>query len=508
MSNPVLRPKSLLHLIAFSAVLGLSAFAQESTPVSTPAKAPVLTLEECVARALKQNFDLQIQAFDTANAKESLTISQAGFDPTFTASTSKSVSQSDVAATTLVGTRSELNDTRLGVSQKVVTGATVNLSGSLDRSETNNTFSTLNPAYTADVSLAVKQPLLKNAGLTVNRANINRAELGVTRANLTYQSRLLQVVRDTENAYYNLVFAREQLKVRNSSLELAARLFDENQTRKNTGVATDLDVLQAEVGVANARRNVIDAEKAVRDRQDDLLNLIGQFEFSQTLGEVSLPAAEISVPEFDKSFTLAREQQPDYLSTRASIKQLELDVATSKNSALPSLDLGGSVGYNAKDRTSSRALDRVPDGDGYAWQLDLSLSVPWGMRSERAQYRTAKNNLMREQARLQQLEQNLVVQVRAAVRAVETNLEGVKISTMATGLSEKQYELEKARFDAGLSTSRLVLEAQDSLELARVSELQSRVNLRTALAELHRLEGSSLLRYGIPVVGQPATAAN
>jgi hypothetical protein len=112
--------------------------------------------------------------------------------------------------------------------------------------------------------LAVKQPLLKNAGLTVNRANINRAELGVTRANLDYQSRLLQVVRDTENAYYNLVFAREQLKVRNSSLELAARLYEENQTRKTTGVATDLDVLQAEVGVANARRNVIDAEKTVQ----------------------------------------------------------------------------------------------------------------------------------------------------------------------------------------------------------------------------------------------------
>lgn len=502
MPTRILRPKSLLKLIAIATALGLTAFAQESAP----AGAPVLTLEECVARALKQNFDLQIQTYDTANAKEALTISQSGFDPTFTASTSKSVSQADVAATTLVGTRSELNDTRVGVSQKVVTGATVNLSGSLDRSETNNTFSTLNPAYTADVALSVKQPLLKNAGITTNRAAINRAELGVTRANLAYQSSLLQVVRDTENAYYYLVFAREQLKVRNSSLALAARLYEENQTRKATGVATDLDVLLAEVGVANARRNVIDAIKAVSDRQDDLLNLIGQFEFNRTLGEVSLPAGEVTVPEFDKSFALAREQQPDYLSTRASIKQLELDVSSARNAALPSLDLGGSVGYNAKDRTSSRALERLPNGDGYAWQVDLSLSVPWGMRSDKAQYRTAKNNLMREQARLQQLEQNLIVQVRAAVRAVETNRESVTISTMATSLSEKQYELEKARFDAGLSTSRLVLEAQDALELARVNELQSRVNLRTALAELHRLEGSSLGRYGIPVAGQVAAA--
>jgi hypothetical protein len=56
---------------------GLTAVAQESAP----AGGPVLTLEECVARALKQNFDLQIQAYDTANAKESLTISRRDSTP-------------------------------------------------------------------------------------------------------------------------------------------------------------------------------------------------------------------------------------------------------------------------------------------------------------------------------------------------------------------------------------------------------------------------------------------
>jgi outer membrane protein TolC len=104
---------------------------------------------------------------------------------------------------------------------------------------------------------------------------------------------------------------------------------------------------------------------------------------------------------------------------------------------------------------------------------------------------------VREQTRLQQLDQDLVVDVRSAVRAVETNRESVAISGLATQLSERQYELERARFNAGLSTSRRVLEAQDDLELARVNELQSQVNLRIALAELQRLEGSSLTRFRI-----------
>ncbi len=390
-----------------------------------------------------------------------------------------------------------MSDTRVGISQRLTSGATVNLNGSLNRNETNNTFSTLNPAYNADLSLSVSQPLLKNAGFAVNKAAINRAELGVTRAGLDFRGQILQVVRNTEASYYNLVFAREQLKVRRMSLALAERLFEENKTRKNTGVATDLDVLQAEVGVANARRSVLEAEKLVRDRQDDLLNLIGQFEFDSALGEVRLPADRPAIPDFAASYQLARSNQPEYQSVEASLKQLELDLLTARSANRPSLDLGGAVGHNARDRSTGRALNRLPDGDGYSWQVDLSLSMPWGMRGDRARLRIAQNNLEREQSRLQQVEQNLLAQVRAAVRAVETNLESADISAKATELSVRQYELEKARFDAGLSTSRLVLEAQDALERARVSELQAKVNLRTAIADLQRLEGSSLARYNI-----------
>lgn len=464
---------------------------------SVAAQTGALTLEECIARAMDKNFGLKIQRFDSANSLESLTISRAEFDPAFTLSASKSVSQADTPATNLVGTRSEVTSTRVGVSQKIATGATLDLTSSLDRSFTNNTFATLNPAYNADLSLAISQPLLKGAGSTVNRAVIKRAEIGVDIASLNYKGRVLQLVRDTEAAYYNLVYGREQLKVRNLSLDLAEKLYDENQTKKNTGVATDLDVLQAEVGVENARRNVLLTEQTVADAEDALLNLIGQFEFGSSLGEVSLPATATFKPDFALSYRLARDNQPDYLAATESLKQLQIDADAAKHNRLPTLNLDGAMGYNTRDSSSDRALDRLPDGDGYAWQVGLSLRVPWGNRSDKARYNSALNTLRREETRVRQIEQNLVVQVRNAVRAVETNLESVSISRKATELSEKQYELEKARFDAGLSTSRRVLEAQDDLETARVAELQARVNLRTAIAELNRLDGSSLGIYQI-----------
>jgi outer membrane protein TolC len=496
---------ALLVLLGFATLAGSRAEEPAGPPAPATPAAPagsVLTIEDCIARALQKNFTLKIQDFSTDIARESLNEAKAAFEPTFTATATRAVRQQSASTSTLdgsttVGPRSDTTDTRIGVSQPITTGATIGLSASLDRSATNSTYSILNPAFDSDVALTVSQPLLRGAGTAVNRATIERTKLGVSIAGLDFESQVLQVVRDTEAAYYNLVFAREQKVVKQHSLELAQQLYDENKNRKAAGVATDLDVLSAEVGVANARNGVLTADQTVRNNEDALLALIGQFELGTPLGDVHLPADVEPAPSFDYSYKLARDNQPDFLATKASIQQLKIDTDTAKNFRLPSLDLGGALGFNGTDRTYGRAFDRVKDADGYNWEVDLSLSVPWGLHAGKARYRSAQASLRQQQARLQQVEQNLLVQVRAGVRAVETSRQSVVIFGQATELAEKQYELELARFKAGLSTSRQVLQTQDDLEAARLNELQARVDLRIAYANLHQLETSSLPRYHI-----------
>ena len=137
------------------------------------------------------------------------------------------------------------------------------------------------------------------------------------------------------------------------------------------------------------------------------------------------------------------------------------------------------------------------DRQSHSWQVDFAFNYPWGRSADKARERQSLATLNREQVRLKQLEQSIEVQVRSAVRSVETNLESVRIATFAAKLSEQQYELEKAKFDAGQSTSRRVLQAQDDLEAARISELQAKVSLQGAITALHRIEGSSLQRYSV-----------
>jgi outer membrane protein TolC len=486
----------LAALLSCSCVL-----AQDSTPTSVPgptaaaAPGPELTLEACIARALQKNFDLEVDRYNPLIAKDSIELASGAYDPTLTVSGTHGKSTTGAVGLTPSASATS-SDLRVGVSQQLYSGTTLSASSKLDRSSTSY-FTTLNPAYNADLTLSVRQNLLSGFGTEVNKASLRRAEIGLARANLDFKSAALTVIQSTENAYYNLAFAREQLVVFNTSLALANKLQDEAKTRRDTGVATDLDVLSAQVGVANAHRNVVLSEQTVKDRQDALLALIGQFELDSAVGTVHFPEVATTLPVFASSFQMAKSSQPDFLSSQAAIDQYKLDLVVAKDATKPDLSVGAALGLSGQNGSGQDAFGDALDRQNHSWQVDFSFSYPWGQKSDKARYRQSLSTLSREQARLRQIEQSIEVQVRSAVRSVETNMENVRIATLSAGLSQKQYELEKARFDAGLSTSYRVLQAQTDLDTARVNELQAKVTLNTAIAALHRIEGSSLQRYGV-----------
>jgi outer membrane protein len=469
---------------------------EQNVPPAPPA--PPLTLEECIALAMKKNFDLQIQGYTVDQARESLNIANADFLPTITGSSSRTLSRSTAVVqqpdgTSLILPRDSNTTTfRAGVSEKIPeTNGVISVASNVSRTSTQR------PPFSSGVSASISQPLLSGAGATVARSNVEKNKLGLSIAYVNYRSRVLTVIRDTENAYYNLVAARETQRIRDLSLELAQKLFEENQARRATGIATDLDVATAEVGVANARRAVIQADQAVRNAEDSLLVLINVSNLDARPGPVAFADYREAAPSFAVSYKAARDNYPDTLSTEETIKQLEIDVATAKRNRLPSLTLNASIGYNTNDVSYGDVITNLPNDHGDARSLSLQYSMPWAMKADRARYRSAVASLNSQKVRLDQLERQLLVSVRSAVRAVETNVASVDIAAQATQLAAKQYDLQKARFDAGLSTSRLVLQAQDDLETARFNELSAKATLWSALAELHRLEGTSIQRFGV-----------
>ncbi|MDR1789687.1 MAG: TolC family protein [Opitutaceae bacterium] len=461
----------------------------------TPDNLPPLTLRDCVSRAVSKNFRVEMQTLTVQNARDAVESALALFDPSLSASVAYSSTQAPDGSGS--GNETSTAILSLSASQKIASGGTFRLSGNIDNVDRDPATTPYNPVYDSDIALSFSQPLLKNFGSNVTRSSIAIARLGSQIADSDFKATVLQLIYEVETAYYNLAFARGQRDVRASSLDLSKRLLDENTSRRNVGVGTDLEVLQARVGVANDTRDLLLAEKNVSDQQELLLTLVGRFELDSILGNIDLGDDPEIQTDTNRSYARARAAYPDYASAELLVQQLKIERENALNKRRPNLDVDAAVGYDTRQSGFGRSITKVWGRDGYNWSVGLTLSFPWGLRAEKAQARQAAANLRREELGLERLDQEIMANVRAAVRAVETNKESLRISRLASLLSEKQYEQEKARYDAGLSTFRRVQESQQDVYAARVSELQARINLRLAIAALARLEAASLETYSI-----------
>jgi outer membrane protein len=453
-------------------------------------------LQSCVAQALGRNFTVRIQQFSVLYAAENVMIQQAAFEPTFgfTGGRQVTVTPTNESALGLIPYSSYDSGT-LSVTDTVQTGGTITASYQLVRTNYVPAFFLPDPAFGSTASISVAQPLLQGAGTDYNRAAIESAKLGARISNLNFKSTVLTMIYNVETTYYNLLYQRERYKVQQDELRQAQQLLDENTVKRQTGVLTDLDVMNARSGVAAAQNQLILDEQAVHNSEDALLQLLGDREFKSSVGRVDFPFVGEPDVSFARSYKLARENGPNLAVAQATIDQFKLAALKAKRNTLPELNVNGGLAYNSYAASASQSVTGA--WSGYNWNAGVTVSVPWGMRANRALYRQAVDNVRSQEVAYDQADQNLVVQVRAAIRAVQTSVANERSSAEATKFAEKAYELQKAEFDAGLATSFLVLQAQNSLETARVSELQAKVSLLLAIADLRFLEGSSLQLYRI-----------
>ncbi len=455
-----------------------------------------VSLQNCIGLALGRNFTVRTQEFNVLEAADSVEIQKAAFDPTFgfTGGRQVTVTPTDEIALGQIPYAS-FDSAALSVNDTLVTGGTVTASYQLVRSDYNPVYFTPDPAFGSTVSISVAQPLLQGAGTDYNRAAIESAKLGVRISNLNFKSTILTIIYNVETTYYNLLYQREQYKVQQDALRQAQQLLDENTVKRQTGVLTDLDVMNARAGVATAQNQLILDEQAVHNSEDQLLQLLGDREFTTAVGDVAFPEAGEPEVSFARSYKLARENGPNLAVAQATIDQFKLAALKAKRNTLPELNVNGGLGYNSYAPTAGESV--TGSWSGYNWNAGVTVSVPWGMRANRALYRQALDNVRSQEVAYDQADQNLMVQVRSAIRGVQTSVASVRSSAEETKFAEKAYELQKAEFDAGLATSYLVLQAQNTLETARVSELQAKVSLLLAIADLRFLEGSSLQLYRI-----------
>ena len=310
------------------------------------------------------------------------------------------------------------------------------------------------------------------------------------------------VVRDVMLAYYELVFAREDVLAKEKALERATRLSAENRRKVEVGTMAPLDEKQAESEAATARADLIFALQVLGTRENDLVRLITD-NYEQWQGARIVPTESLlAVPQaynLPSSWVSALTYRPDFNSIRAEVERQGLEVRLAHNQLFPRLDIVGSYGRAGVDRRFSPTLDQVRREDLPRYSVGAVLSVPLGNRGARGRYGQSKTLRDRLELEMKQLHQDILVQVENAIGDAQGSYQRVTATREASAAAQAAYEAEVKKLENGKSTSFNVLTLQRDFTDRRSAEIRALADYNRALAELYFNEGTILDKRRITI---------
>ncbi len=458
-----------------------------------------LSLQAAIASALEHNLGLRISTYAPANALDSVEIEEAQFDPEIFGDATLQERQS-VGINSTLGSDSESRRASAGVDKRFATGATVTVDSSISRSASSNS-TTGNPDYGTDVGVSIRQPLLKDAWATVNLAPLARAKVNAERSLFELRSDVLDLVLDTEIAYWNLAYARADRELIASSLALAENLLEENRERERLGLVTPLEVLQAEAEVLNQQEDIIQAERTIEDAEDALRRAMGQADFLADLSDNVLvaglpdairPLRPMSDVVLD---TVLNDVDAKAQERRIEVERINRTLA--EDDTRPDLDLKAGLSYLGRDQDGGTAYRGAYDADGYDWNVGVEVRMPWGFRDARARARQAERNEEQATLQLYDIKQAKALAARNAWRSASAGLKRIEVTRAALRLNEEAFEQERARYGSGLVAYRSVLEAQRDFDQAKSNYLRSLIETLRSTVRLSRVDGTLLTRNGL-----------
>jgi outer membrane protein TolC len=466
-----------------------------------------LTLEECIRRALDANLDIQIVAFGPQKSASDIMAARGEFDPMGSGNiTYSEVKQQASSQIRTYGGISQIENylTRgqAGISGKIPWGTQYDISLLLESEE--STFNYFIEEWSGGLTLSLTQPLLRGRGKAVNLARVRIARNSLTSAEEQLKLQTMSSLAEVIKAYWDLVGAIEELRVRQSSMANAERLLTLNEKRLEIGTGAAIDVVQARAGLAARQSDVISAMGTVADATNRLRNLLnvqtGEPLQERRIMPVDKPAPEESEVDIEESLARAVELRPEIRSAELAIESAGINKTVAKNDLLPQLDISGSVFQGGRGLDEDDVFNGIRERNDNSYSVTIQGSVPLGNRAARGQYQRTRIEESEAERQLEKTKQDIMLAVRTAYTAIETNRTLVESSTQSRKLQEVNVAAEEKRLELGLTSSYQVLDMQDDLTAAQSQEVQAVIALEKAFVDLRLAEGSLLDMLGIEFV--------
>jgi outer membrane protein len=539
-----------------------------------------LSLQDAVELALENSMDIAVQRYYPWIADDSILKTQAGgfgfgtpgaafasstaninpfslnittFDPIITSSVAfadvttpiNNPFLSGTGSNALTGLSSHSAQYNNQYSETFLTGTnlTVNWNNTRSSSSAANFF---NPAVSSLLSISFSQPLLNGFGLSVNTRNIRIAKNNRKIADWAFAQQAITTVTNTINAYWELVFARENVQVQQQAVTVAQKLYEDNKKQLEIGSMAPLDVTRAESELATDRQNLIVAQTVKLLDEQTLKNAISKDPLAPNLVNVEITTTDqpkqpeaIEAASFEESVKEAFAKRPDLQEEVLNLKNAAIDVKATRNALLPSAALGGFyqsnglAGNSPINGTGTLVSTGVPIVDtngnivmvngapifesgikpnvvgasheGFAtaqsqifhnkfpeYAVQVTLTLPLRNRSAQADNARALLVQRQLQAQMQQLKNAALLDVRNTYIALTQDRAQVEAASKARQLQQQTFDAEQKKYQLGASILYNVILTQRDLINAQATEIRALANLEEAKANYERALGRTL----------------
>jgi outer membrane protein TolC len=518
----------------------LATFAQTNLPPN----ARELSLQDCIELALKHNLDLKIDRYNPELQLFGLEAYYGYYDPTLTLSGqhdhSLSGQQLVSGGFSVAGSKRDDDSFSGNLSGYLPSGASYTLGtlspivdaygvqgGSVfDFTQpfivtnsvtflTNNTLTSVTRLQTnfvqkagissfessgGQVGIQVSQPLLKNLWIDQNRLNIRVAKNRLKYSEEALRLQIMQIITSLEQAYFDLIYFRENVLVQEKAVELAERLVAENRKKLEVGTLAPLDLQSAEAQAATSRAAVIKA-RADLGTQERVVKLLITDEYTAWASLELIPAGTLTaqppIVNLQDSWSKGLTQRPELVQSKLDVERAGIQLKYSRNQLFPELDVFATGGYAGAGKEFSDALHNIEERNLPFYTYGGRLSYPLSNTSARNNYKASKATLEQMVLTLKKLEQNVMIAIDNDIGNIRADFDQVHATRTAREYQESALDAEQKKLESGKSTTYTVLQVQRDLTTARGQEILALDAYNKVLSQLSLDEGSTLERLGI-----------
>ena len=513
-----------------------------------------LTVSEALEMALENNLDIEIERTNRDTAEQSVSAARGFFDPVFRW-TPLFENRNTPVANVFQGAGGKLNDRFLTsnflLQQKLERWGTLGSIGFSNlRQTTSNPFTNFNPTVTSQLAFNITQPLLRGFRIDRDRAELRIRRKRVDLSNVDLENRAIDVITRTEQAYYDLVAAREAVAVSQDLVSLGREQFALNQRLVQAGTLAPVEISAAEAELQRRIDTWYSNLGALTEVENALKLLIAPERASSIWGDEIVPTdVELLKPPTDDlhdavKTALARRPELRALNVQTEInaveKELNADLRRPEVSLVGQYSLNGLAGAvstlpnpfsnlnaplnNRVNELSTRlGLAPLPQDTGFGGppeflvgnygtaltnlfggryqSVQVGLQIDFNLRNRAAEANYGQTLINEKRIKLQraQAEQQIQAQVRNALQGIDTARQRIQAAEASARAAKEKLDSEIRLYQTGESTNFLVLTRQNEYADSRRRAVVARLDYNRSVARLGQSLGSTLSTHNITV---------